>query len=71
MITITNIFNKMMQVLGAFLLLWVLLQWLVPLMIVMVLVWKLLILYPEMLMAAFIGLCMLVTGAIILFKGNK
>ena len=71
MITITNIFNKMMQVLGAFL-------------IIMGIIamagsandcdgacMETANTLSEMLMAAFIGLCMLVTGAIILFKGNK
>ena len=71
MITITNIFNKMMQVLGAFL-------------IIMGIIamagsandcdgacMEHANTLPEMLMAAFIGLCMLVTGKVILFKGDK
>ena len=71
MITITNVFSKTMKVLGAFL-------------IIMGIIamagsandcdgacMETANTLPEMLMAAFIGLCMLVTGTVILFKGDK
>ena len=71
MITITNIFSKTMKVLGAFL-------------IIMGIIamagsandcdgacMETATTLREMLMAAFIGLCMLVTGTVILFKGDK
>ena len=69
--TITNIFNKVMQVLGAFL-------------IMMGIVamagaggdcdgkcMEYANSIPEMLMAAFIGVCLLGTGVYILIKGDK
>ena len=71
MITITNIFNKVMLVLGAFLIILGIIAMAGSANDCGGACMENANTIPEMLMAAFIGLCMFVTGVIIMIKGDK